>query len=180
MRPNVRFLLPLIAGLVVLSVSFAMYQASAERRGLERELDRRAETMADGLMEPVDGALARGSVADLQRLAQRFNVDGRVLGVAIYDKMGAPVAVSARLERFAKTIDAFALAPEHGSGIGKVIREGSTSLHVFALRLQQDQRLLGIMALVHDASEIDRQGARVFSTRSVTRFSNSARVKVRR
>jgi trehalose 6-phosphate synthase len=142
-------------------VWFALYQASVERHGLERELDRRSEMMADGLVEAVDSALAGDSTANLHKLAERFNKDDRALGLAIYDGVGTLTAVSARLERFAQVIDAFGIARDHRTGIGKDVRAGDTLLHVFALPLYRDQRFLGVLALVHDASEIDVQSTRV-------------------
>ena len=52
-------------------------------------------------------------------------------------------------------------APDHPLGIGKVVRAGDAPLYVFALPIFRDVRLLGVLALVHDASEIDVQGTRV-------------------
>src|ERR1700686_3154073 len=122
MPPKRRLVLPLIGGLIVLSAAFAFYQVSAEKRGLQKELDRRAAAMAAGLLDSVEPALARGAIADLRRIAQRFNSDDRVLGIAVYDTLGTPVAVTARLAELAHATAAFAMAQDHRQGIGKLDR----------------------------------------------------------
>jgi alpha,alpha-trehalose-phosphate synthase [UDP-forming] len=156
-----RFVLPLIGGLIVVSVAFAFYQVSAEKRGLQQELDRRATAMAAGLLDAVEPALSGGAIADLRRIAQRFNSDDRVLGIAIYDRSGTPLAVTARVAELVHASDAFALAQDHRQGIGKLVRAGATPLYAFAMPVYTDQQLLGVLALVQDASEIDAPGARV-------------------
>jgi alpha,alpha-trehalose-phosphate synthase [UDP-forming] len=161
MPPKRRVVLPLIGGLIVLSAAFAFYEVSAEKRGLQQELDRRAAATAAGLVDAVEPALARGAIADMRRIVQRFNSDDRVLGIAIYDKLGTPLAVTARVAGMAHASDTFAAARDHRQGIGKLVRTGATPLHVFALPLYPDQQLLGVLALVQDASEIDAPGARV-------------------
>jgi alpha,alpha-trehalose-phosphate synthase [UDP-forming] len=166
MRSKPRFLLPLIVCLVALSIAFAFHQASVEKRDLQKGLDRRAAAMTAGLLDAVEPALARGAIADLRRIAQRFGTDDRVRGIAVYDGAGTPVAATARVEQLAHTSGAFALARDHGQGVGTIVRAGAMPLHVFAAPLKPDpqnpdQRLLGVLAVVQDASEIDAPGARV-------------------
>jgi trehalose-6-phosphate synthase len=156
-----RFVVPLIGGLIAFWAAFAFYQVSAEKRGLQKDLDRRAAAIAAGLVDAVEPALVRGAIADLRRIAQRFNTDDRVLGIAIYDRLGPPLAVTPRLAQLGHAPDAFVLAQDHRQGIGTLVRVGATPLHVFAQPMYSDQRLLGVLALVQDASEIDAPGARV-------------------
>ena len=161
MRANLRFLLPFLGAFVALSTTFAFYQASEEKRGLQRALDRRAATMAEGLVGAVEPALAQESFADLSRIAQRVSRDDRTLGMAVYNASGMTVASTPRLQQLPDKLDAFALAQEHRQGVSKVVRAGDASLHVFALPLYLNERLLGVLALIHDGGEIDEQGARV-------------------
>src|ERR1700730_7824790 len=106
MRAKLRIFVPLIGCLVVLAVAFAFYQVSVEKRGLQRELDHRAAAVAAGLADAVESALARGAIADLRRIAQRFSNDDRVLGIAIYDRAGMPLAATARLAELTHGTDA--------------------------------------------------------------------------
>ena len=160
MRNNLRFLVPLIAALVVLSAAFAFYQVSMEKRSLRSEFERRVSTLAESLVDTVEPLLARGAVADLRRIVQRNMNQERVLGMAIYDGSGKGIAAT-ELERLAQPFDAFALAQQHPQGVGELFRAGDKPLYWFALPVYQSQHLLGVLAVVCDASEIEAQGARI-------------------
>ena len=161
MRANFRFLVPLIGGLVVLSAAFAFYQVSVENRSLRSELDRRAATLAESLVDIVEPLLARRAETDLRRIVQRNSNQERVLGIAIYDESGQRVVATPRLETVAQPFDTFALAQQHPLGFGEFFRAGDTPLYWFALPVYQNQRLLGALAVVCDASGIEAQGARI-------------------
>src|SRR5713101_506274 len=161
MRTNLRFLVPLIVGLVVLSTAFAFYQVSMEKRSLRGELERRAATLAESLVDSVEPLLARGATVDLRRIVQRNSNQERVLGIAIYDESGKRVAASAQLEKPAQPFDAFNRAQQHPQGIGEFLRDGGRPLYWFTLPVYQNQHLLGVVAVVCDASEIEAQGARL-------------------
>jgi hypothetical protein len=49
MRLSARLTLSLIAGVVLVSLGLALYQAETERRGLRRELERRSRVIAESL-----------------------------------------------------------------------------------------------------------------------------------
>ncbi len=95
---NVASFLPLIAGLIVLSAAFAFYEVSAEKRGLQQELDRqpelaRRQMAAKVLVDAVEPAPSRGARSPTcgGNRPALFNTNGdRVLGIAIYDKLGKP------------------------------------------------------------------------------------------
>jgi trehalose 6-phosphate synthase len=160
MRTDSRFLVLLIAGLGVLSVAFAIYQTSMEKRSLWREFERRVSAQAEGLADTVEPVLAKGAVADLRTLVQRNSRQERVLGMAIYDESGQTIAAT-DLEKLALPIDAVALAMRHPQGIGELFRAGDRRLYWFALPVYQEQYLLGAVAVVCDPSEIEAQGGRL-------------------
>jgi trehalose-6-phosphate synthase len=160
MKTGLRFLAPLIGGLVVLSAVFAFYQVSMEKRGLRIEFERRVTTLAEGLVDTAQPLLARGAVAELRRIVQRNSNQERVLGMAIYDESGTRIAAT-ELEKLAQPFDAFALAQHNPQGVGEILRVGDKPLYWFALPVYDDQRLLGVVAVVCDASEIEAQGARI-------------------
>src|ERR1700687_2029497 len=51
------------------------------------------------------------------------------------------------------------LAAGHDAGYGKFLRVSNTPIHVYALPLHRNGQLVGTLALVHDATYIDRQVA---------------------
>jgi trehalose-6-phosphate synthase/uncharacterized membrane protein affecting hemolysin expression len=160
MRGNLRLLVPLLAVLALLSASFAYYQVSMERDSLRNEFERRVSTLAEGLVETAQPLLAKGAFADLRRIVQRNSNQERILGMAIYDDEGRRIAAT-ELEKLTQPFDAFALVQQHPKGIGSIVRAGDKPLYWFAMPVYEDQRLLGVVAVVCDASEIEAQSNRI-------------------
>jgi trehalose-6-phosphate synthase len=131
-----------------------------EERSLRNEFERRVSTLADGLVDAAEPLLARGAVAELRRIVQRNSNQERVLGMAIYDESGKRIAAT-EIEKLAQPVDAFAMAQQHPQGVGELFRAGDKSLYWFALPVYQNEHLIGLVAVVCDASDIEAQGARL-------------------
>jgi trehalose 6-phosphate synthase len=157
---SLRFLAPLLGALVALSAAFALYQVSMEKQGLRSEFERRVSTLAEGLAETAQPLLERRADAELRRVVQRNSNQERILGMAIYDDEGRRIAAT-ELEKLTQPFDAFSLVQQHPRGVGEIVRAGDKPLYWYALPVYDDQRLLGVVAVVCDASEIEAQGARI-------------------
>ncbi len=160
MRSSLRLLGPMLGVLLGVSAAFAFYQVSTEQRSLRTEFERRVATLAEGLVETVRPLLAKNAEADLRRIVQRNSNQERLLGMAIYDDEGRRVAAT-DIERLTQPFDAFNLVQQHPQGIGEVVRAGDKPLYWFALPVYEDQRRLGVVAVVCDASEIEAQSQRI-------------------
>jgi trehalose-6-phosphate synthase len=160
MRNSLRFLVPVLAMLVGISAAFALYQVSMEKRGLRNEFERRVSTLAEGLVETARPLLERQALGELRRIVQRNSNQERILGMAIYDEEGRRIAAT-ELEKLTQPFDAFALVQQHPEGMGEIVRAGDKPLYWFALPVYQEQRLLGVVAVVCDASEIEAQSQRI-------------------
>jgi trehalose 6-phosphate synthase len=160
MRGSLRLVVALLSALVVLSAVFGFYQASMQQRGLRTEFERRVTTLAEGLAERAQPLLARGADADLRRLVQRNSNQERILGMAIYDDEGRRIAAT-DLERLTQPFDAFATVRQHPQGIGEIVRAGDKPLYWFALPVYEEELLLGVVAVVCDASEAEARSERI-------------------
>ena len=80
--------------------------------------------------------------------------------MAIYDDEGRRIAAT-DIERLTQPFDAFNLVQQHPQGIGEIVRAGDKPLYWFALPVYDDQRRLGVLAVVCDASEIEAQSQRI-------------------
>ena len=143
-----------------MSTVFAFYQVSAEQRSLRGEFERRVATLAEGLVEAVRQPLAKNAEPELRRIVQRNSNQERLLGMAIYDEGGRRIAAT-DIERLTQPFDAFNLVQQHPRGIGEIVRAGDKALYWFALPVYEDQRRLGVVAVVCDASEIEAQSQRI-------------------
>ena len=96
---SVRLIVSLIVGITLVSLTFSYYEVNTEKRGLRRDLERRAEVLAESLVGNVEPHLESGSPRELQRLVERFGNREHLDGVAIYDKQGTAIAVTPGLAR---------------------------------------------------------------------------------
>ena len=97
MRMGMRLAFWLIAGVTCVSLLFAVYQVEVEYQGRRHELKRRAELLAGSLQGTVAQFQGDGSLAELQRIVERFGERERLVGIAIYDRDGAPIVMTDHL-----------------------------------------------------------------------------------
>ncbi len=157
MRLSVRLIFPLLGILTLVSLGFSYYQVRREIRIQARELTKRADLMADGLDATVQPVLA--SKLGLQRAVERFAGREHLLGVAVYDSHGTPLAVSSKLPaRFAAAPEAVARALRDKRADGEFVSMGDAPVHVYAAPILRDNEVLGGLLLVQEASYIEHQG----------------------
>ena len=150
----------MLGALLGVSAAFAFYQVSVEQRSLRAEFERRVATLAEALVEAVRQPLAKNAEPELRRIVQRNSNQERLLGMAIYDEAGKRIAAT-DIERLTQPFDAFNMVQQHPEGIGEIVRAGDKPLYWFALPVYEDQRRLGVVAVVSDASEIEAQSQRI-------------------
>ena len=152
---SIRLIISLIVGITLVSLSYSYYEALGEKRGLRKDLERRAEALGQSLAGSVERDLEKNSALDLRRIVQHAGNREHLLGVAIYGRQGDLLAVTPEL---ASTL---AVAP---SVVSQALREnreasryqrvGNAALHIYALPLHQHDELTGGLAIVHDAGYI--------------------------
>jgi alpha,alpha-trehalose-phosphate synthase [UDP-forming] len=181
---SVRLIVSLIVGITLVSSAFSYYEVLAEKRALRSDLERRAEMLAESLAGNVErawnaGADDKGSGRvlnrvpnrvpnqvphnELEQLVQRFAHREHLLGVAIYDRQGALVAVTPEL---AETLTVRPMpvteAVAEGRDESSFVRLGSLPVHILALPIRRQDEVLGGLAVVHDASYIRAQSLLVW------------------
>ncbi len=154
-------MLSLLGGVAVVSMVFALYQASAEMHAMLKAESRAARRMV--LAESQERSCARqvlqdGSPAELQALVGQFQNHEQMAGVTIYSAAGQPLAMTpglaARLDDAAVTPPAVARALREGGVRGAFFRGRSERMHILALPLQTDGRRLGAIAVFHNVGFI--------------------------
>ena len=159
MRTTLKIVLPLIVSVVTVSVLFAAYQVRLQRRVLRNELSRRAEILGESLQESVeplfDHPLPNKS---LQRLVDRFGQREHLRGVAVYNADGIALAMTSGLTQLFKLRPAAAAqAVERDAGVGEFLKLNDAPIHVYALPLHRNGKLVGTLAIIHDVDYIDTQ-----------------------
>jgi trehalose 6-phosphate synthase len=170
---SLRLIVSLILGITLVSSGFSYYEVLGEKRALRSDLERRAELFGESLAGNVEQAWSADirkagpdrvpeSVPsnELQQLVQRFGNREHMLGVAIYDRQGALVAVTPELKQALiaspPTVNQ-AITQNHEES--SFVRLGSIPVHILALpiRRQNEDAVLGGLVVVHDVSYIREQ-----------------------
>ncbi len=163
MRITLRLILSLVlvaTGVVCLSASL---QARHEQIRLQDELQKRAVMLAESLEHSAEPLVARGDLAGLGELVDRFGDRERLAGVAVYAIDGEPMAMTQSL------LPVFRSAPwvarevmRAGEARGDFVLQDHHRWHLQAVPLRVDRGVAGALMLVHDASYIEAHGARVW------------------
>ena len=103
---SARLIISLIVGITLVSLCTSYYQSLVSKRGLRRDLGRRAEVLAESLARNVERDLARDTPQALQRTVQQFANREHLAGLAVYDLQGHPIAITTNLEPLMATAPA--------------------------------------------------------------------------
>lgn len=167
MRTTLKIILPLIVSVASVSLFFAAYQVRTEKRNLRNDLSRRAEFLGESLQEGVEPLLEPSPETDLQHFIERFGQREHLKGVAVYDSVGAALAITTGLPAvFKMRPRAATRAAQEGAGVGEFLNAEQTAsvtddsngpIHIYALPLHRNSEMAGTLALFHDTSYIDKQ-----------------------
>jgi trehalose-6-phosphate synthase/HAMP domain-containing protein len=160
---SVRLIVSLIVGVTLVSLLSSYYQVLREKRGLRRDLDRRAEVFAESLAGNVERTWEKGSNRDLQPIVQRFGNREHLVGVAVYDLRGNLVAATSDLQvLFNQAPPAVIEAMARNRDESLFTHLSSRSVHIHAIPLHHDSDVIGGLIIVHDAEYIRAENLRVW------------------
>lgn len=147
----------------VVSLLSAGYQVRSKRRAQRVELQHRSQVLAESLQTNAETLLKNDSGRNLQRLVERFANREHLVGVAVYDKDGKPLAVTPALQTLLGTRPAVVdQAIARGQEAGEFQRTGAKYLHVYAVPLLNEQETIGGLAVVSDAGYIEADSTRAW------------------
>lgn len=162
---SLRLIVSLIVGIALISSGFAYYEVLRQKRALRGDLEHRAEMLGESIAGNVERSwnTASDSNKELQQLVQRFGSREHLLGVAIYDRQGALIAISPELDQFltSRPLQVTETIAQ-GRGTSTFIKLGSTPAHVLVLPIHHQDEVIGALAIVHDASYIHAQNLQVW------------------
>lgn len=162
---NVRLIVSLILGITIVSLAFSYYEVVVEKRALRSDLERRAEVLGESVAGNVEKSWDSGSERGLQRLVQRFANREHLLGVAVYDRQGKPVAITPELGQVLTAVPSGvtqAIAERHEESSFARLGKDNDPVHIFALPLRRQDEVVGGLAVVHDAKYIRAQSLRTW------------------
>jgi trehalose-6-phosphate synthase len=167
MRTTLKIILPLIVSVASVSLFFAANQVRTEKRNLRNDLSRRAEILGETLRESVEPLLEPSPEKDLEYFIERFGQRDHLKGIAVYNSVGAALAITASLPAaFKLRPRAATRAAQEGAAVGEFLNAEQTAsltgdsnepIHIYALPLHHNGKIAGTLALFHDTGYIDKQ-----------------------
>ncbi|MGB9105942.1 MAG: trehalose-6-phosphate synthase [Terriglobales bacterium] len=155
MRIVARLIGCLVLCVLLVSVFSSYYQAERERLVLRRELEQRADALAESLQPRVESMLHRGDHAGIQRLAERFADKKQLAGLAVYGDDGSLVAISKSLVgQVTGRPETLSRAMQEDAPRGAFLRLNGHPVHFRAIPLHEDDHVIGGLLVVHDAAYI--------------------------
>ena len=156
MRTTIKMALPLALSVAAISLLFAGYQVRTQKRNLNQDLARRAESLGESLQETVAHLVEQNSSRSLQRLVSRFGQREHLKGLAIYDAEGKAVAITDGLPPQLKLRpEAISKITSGTAGKGEFIHVGELPLYAYAMPLEKNGPPEGRIAIYYDTGYID-------------------------
>ncbi|MGA3026291.1 MAG: trehalose-6-phosphate synthase [Bryobacteraceae bacterium] len=155
MRLTARLCFSLIGSVAAVSLVLAWYQTRAHTRDLNRGLQRNALVLAETLAKSAEPLVQSRSLADLQRLVDRFKDREQIAGIAVYDAGRQPLVITTGLSRRLRPLPQPVLqAMQDGLAHADFLTLGGDPLHVVVLPLHDDPSPIGVLAMFHDTAYI--------------------------
>jgi len=155
MRFTLRLIVAIWLSTLVVVAAFAYLQMIEERHRLTQDLERRAVLLGEGLKEVVEPALGRSSRGTLERTLKRFA--RRDQGLAVYDKVGTPLAATAEIAAtLPEPVPQVTAALASGTVQQGFSREGGRRMFVYASPILREDRPVAALAIYLDASPVTR------------------------
>ena len=144
MRLGAKLTLWVVIPLLLVLMTFALVILHREREVHQREVWEEAERMANTLAIAMTDALRRGSLGDINRVAEESTLNKSRFGLVVYDSQGRPIMT------WGLAWGAGAIAPHELAslssvrrGVGVVEQEGSTMVRSHLVALTSGGELLG-------------------------------------
>ncbi len=155
MRIVARLIGCLVLSVLLVSVFSSYYQAERERIVLRRELEQRADVLAESLQPRVESMLHKGETTALRRMVDRFVSKQQLAGLVVYGEAASPLAISKSLTGwFAERPETLSLAMKEDAPRSAFLRLNDHPVHFRALPLHDDDKVVGGLLVVHDAAYI--------------------------
>ena len=161
---SLRLIMSLIVGITLVSLGFSYYEVLREKIALRKELERRAEVLAESVAGNVEKSWEEGSSdRTLQRIVQRFGNREHLLGIAVSNREGKVIAITPELATMLNSTPHDVMqAMLQGHGETSFIRLNDEPVNIFALPLYRGDEIVGGLAVVHDAGYIRAQNLRTW------------------
>jgi trehalose-6-phosphate synthase len=158
MKITARLIVSLLVAAAAVAAVFSYLQVQNERELMDRELEARANVLAEGIEETITTSVQAHDRTRLEQLLDRLGNRTRLLGIAVYDSSGVELATSSSLKsRFSSTPVMVQEAFARGTSVSGVDTVRNKLAHLFARPTRSAGGSVGAVLLYHDASFIEER-----------------------
>ena len=154
MKITARLITSLLFAIALVAAGFALIYVRQERKKLYEEARGRSELLAESLKESMRPAIASRDLGSVQRLADKFQNQRHLQGVAVYSLAGQPIAKSA-------SVSSQAFIDSGAAGQNGAAQIANRTIYVYSLVVPAGQASARI-TLFTDISYIDREVFRIW------------------
>jgi trehalose-6-phosphate synthase len=144
----------LLAIMLIVSVS-AFIQANREELNLSADLQYRTRILADSLSESTETPLSVHATTSIERIVDRIANNERVVGLGVFDNGGRLIASSKDFPETALHDHLIVSSMDSDTPSGEFTRTAGGRTYLFAEPLHTDDRVIGDLVVIQNASYID-------------------------
>ena len=162
---GLRLIVALVVGITLVSTVSSWYEVRQEKQSLYAELERKAETLADGLTNTAELMLLTGDRQAVEGLSRQFSHRGQLLGMTVLNAAGQPLSLPQAIAPLLRRMPPEALAALHTQRPEKFYtRIRLRRVFVLVVPLSQVNRQpVGALVLVYDTGYIRTATLRVWA-----------------
>jgi alpha,alpha-trehalose-phosphate synthase [UDP-forming] len=153
MRLSLRLIVLLAAVITLVTLIFTWREVRSEQRAARAELERRAESLTDRFQEAVAPLMRPRALDGLHDIVERFGRRERLIGAAVGDANGQPVAITSALAAsLDRPLAAVASCASQEERCGRFVEVGGRTMYVYSAPLVADPGTVNRLITFHDAS----------------------------
>lgn len=134
---------------------FALNQANQEEIELSSRMQSRTQVLAESLAESIGPSYEANATSTLNALINRFVSNERLVGLAVFDNTGNEIAQSENLPQETIVPSEIETVMDSNEADGTFVRSGGFNLYAFTIPLHDDERVIGAVTVVQNATYID-------------------------
>lgn len=158
MKITLRLTISLVTVAAFVVIVFAYLQVEAEKERLTREMQTYAALIAGALDEPVQENLLRGRKIRIRRMLENLGRREQLTWVAVFDSLGGLLDTIPGIPQDARVMHPLARsAITTRAAVTMFADENSRPLYFYVVPLEESGRVVGVLAVVQDASLINKQ-----------------------
>jgi trehalose-6-phosphate synthase len=155
MHRTLKLVLPLAVSVVCISLLYSALEVRTQRRNLRNDLSHRSAVLAETIQENLESSGGRATEKTINHIVERYGEREHLLGVAVYDNSGTPIAITPGLTpSFASRPAQAQRAAQLDKGVPNFVTVAGSPLHLYALPIHQNGQVAGSLVVIYDTSYI--------------------------